>query len=281
MILVADSGTSKTSWALIDPSGEYTELQSIGLNPYHVSDDVMLEVLNELFGKQSTLSLGGRLYFYGAGCKLDSTRERVRKVLEDFFVHWQVQVFSDALAAARALHGLNKGIVAIIGTGVNSALYNGESLIYSTPSLGYILGDEGSGCYLGKELIRQWQYGELSQEVTCKLSQFVDNISLAEILQRVYGNNSERFLSQLVPFIIEQIDFPCISELVDNAFNLFVKRHLSKLPNFSTIPVGVVGSVGYHLQLNLECAIKAHGGEMGKVLQYPIEELIQYHIKHQ
>lgn len=281
MILVADSGSSKTNWALIGPNGEYEELQSTGLNPYHISDADILGVLTGLFGDNPILASRGRLYFYGAGCKLAPMSERVLKVLSQFFANWQVKVFPDTLAAARALHGPNQGIVAIVGTGVNSAFYNGQSLVYNTPSLGYIIGDEGSGCYLGKELLRSWQYGELPQELAEKLTAYTDNISLAEILQRVYGTNSERFLSQLVPFIVEQINHPCIGELVDNAFNLFVERHLIKLPNFTTSQVGVVGSVGYHLQVNLKRAVKAHGGRIGKVLQYPIDELVQYHLNHQ
>ncbi len=277
MILIADSGSTKTGWVLLKPSGDIVHYQSVGLNPYHTPNEIVLNVLRELFPDSGILSDINELHFYGAGCKLEPMNQQILEVLSSFFVHSTVHVYSDILGAARSLHSQGKGLVAILGTGVNSAFYNGNTLRHGTPSLGFILGDEGSGCYLGKELIRHWQYGDLPKELSEALADYSGHLSLSEILSKVFDRNSERFLSGFVPFMVQWKAHPVIKRIVDNAFDLFVKRHLCKYPEFSEYPTGVVGSVGFYFSDRLKLAVEQKGGTIGRVIQYPIEGLISFH----
>lgn len=277
MILIADSGSSKTSWSVIDQSKQIASFSSVGLNPYHISDIGVLDVLKNLLPKELSVNSIKEVFFYGAGCKLEPMAQRMKRVLSHCFTSSDIHIYSDIIGAARALYARNSGIVAIVGTGINTGFYNGDSIENKVSSLGYILGDEGSGCYLGRELIRVWQYGELPNDIAVKLSSFA-KVDLSAILRNVYSEeNPERFLSGFVPFIAQNIDHTSIKTLVDNAFDLFVERHLAKYPQFTKYGVGVVGSVGFVLAQRLKIAIEKRGGKADKFLQYPIEGLIDFH----
>ncbi|MDD2279209.1 MAG: hypothetical protein PHD06_00320 [Bacteroidales bacterium] len=277
MILIADSGASKTNWSVIDQSKLIASYNSVGLNPYHIYDNGIIDVLKDLFPKEFPVSNISSVFFYGAGCKLEPMAQRMESVLSQYFTNSVVHVYSDIVGAARSLFAKSSGIVAIVGTGINTGFYSGDTIDNMVPSLGYILGDEGSGCYLGKELIRAWQYSELPNDILIKLNNFA-KVDLSEILRNVYSHdNPERFLSGFVPFISQNINHTSIKTLVDNAFDLFVERHLVKYPQFKHIGVGVVGSVGFILAQRLKIAIEKGGGRADKFLQYPIEGLIEFH----
>ncbi len=277
MILIADSGSSKTSWSVMDQSEQIASYNSVGLNPYHISDARIFDILKKSFPKELSALNIKEFFFYGAGCKLDPMAQRMKSVLSQFFTSSAIYVYSDIVGAARALYKRNSGIVAIVGTGINTGFYNGGSIENKVPSLGYILGDEGSGCYLGKELLRVWQYGELPNDIALKLTSFA-KVDLSAILRNVYGEvNPERFLSGFVPFIVQNINHTSVQALVDNAFDLFVERHLTKYPQFTNYGVGIVGSVGFVLAQRLKNAIEKRGGEVDKFLQFPIKGLLDFH----
>lgn len=277
MILIADSGSSKTSWSVIDQSKHIVSYNTVGLNPYHISDTRILDILKNSLPKELSANNVKEIFFYGAGCKLEPMAQRMRSVFNQCFTSAVIHVYSDIVGAARALYARDSGIVTIVGTGINTGFYNGDSIENRVPSLGYILGDEGSGCHLGKELLRVWQYGELPNDIALKLSSFA-KVDLSAILENVYSEgNPERFLSGFVPFIVQNIDHPYIKTLVDNAFAVFVERHLVKYPQFPKYGVGVVGSVGFVLAQRLKIAIEKRGGKVDKFLQYPIEGLIDFH----
>ncbi|HDP54242.1 MAG TPA: hypothetical protein ENN24_00950 [Bacteroidetes bacterium] len=279
MILVADSGSTKTSWSLINQSKLVSEFSSIGLNPYHVCDSAIDDVLNELAASGMPMDKVDSIYFYGSGCAQIPMQQRMVNILGKHFSKAIIHVFSDILGAARALYGNQCGIVAIVGTGLNCGYYNGSDIESITPSLGYVLGDEGSGCHLGKLLLAKWQYGELPNNLSDKLAHFA-KVDLAEVLKRVYHEpNPQQFIASFVPFIVKHIEYDSIVELVDSAFNMLVERHLVKYPQFTQKGVGVVGSVGYALQQRLMLAIEKKGGRLNRVLQYPISSLTEYHAK--
>ncbi len=280
MIVIADSGSSKTSWSLIDQSKLVGEYSSIGLNPYHVCDSAIDNVLNELATSGMPMGEVDGIYFYGSGCAQIPMQQRMVNVLGKHFSKAKIHVFSDILGAARALYGKQCGIVAIVGTGLNCGYYNGSDVESKTPSLGYVLGDEGSGCHLGKLLLAKWQYGELPNYLSDKLTQFA-KVDLAEVLKRVYVEPyPQQFIASFVPFIAKHIDHDSIVELVDSAFNMLVERHLVKYPQFTQKGVAVLGSVGFALQQRLKFAIEKRGGKLNRVLQYPINSLTEYHAKN-
>ena len=280
MIVIADSGSSKTSWSLVDQSKLVGEYSSIGLNPYHVCDSAIDDVLNGLSAQGLPVSKVDSLFFYGSGCAQIPMQHRMVNVLGKHFSKAKIHVFSDILGAARALYRNQCGVVAIVGTGLNCGYFNGLCVESKTPSLGYVLGDEGSGCHLGKLLLAKWQYGELPHNLSDELTQFA-KVDLAEVLKRVYVEpNPQQFIASFVPFIAKHIEHDSIVEIVDSAFNMLVERHLVKYPQFTQKGVAVLGSVGFALQQRLTLAIEKKGGKLNRVLQYPISSLTEYHAKN-
>lgn len=277
MKLIADSGASKTSWGLVNEYGEVQTFTSVGLNPYHITDDAIYSVLVKTFPNVVNPSSVKEVFFYGAGCKLEPMQQRMARVLGEFFSQSDVAIFPDIFGAARALFSNANGIVAILGTGLNTGFYNGAHVESLVPSLGYILGDEGSGCHMGKELLRAWQYGELPKDLEFEFEKYSQGLDLAELLEKVYGANAQRFLAGFMPFLTQNIANPYVQSLVDQSLSVFVEKHLKRYPQFFTHEIGVVGSVGYFLATRLQLLIEQHGGKLGPIVQHPIHELIKYH----
>jgi hypothetical protein len=220
------------------------------------------------------------VFFYGAGCASEKMAKEVQLGLSVFFRRANIDVYSDILGAARALFGNGTGLVAILGTGVSVGYYDGNTVERKTPSLGYAIGDEGSGAYLGKKLIRMWLYGDLSAELTHKLNLFCP-LDIPTILERIYKEPSAgRFLAGFVPFIVNNLNHPEISLLVNISFKKFVSRHLQKYLCFSTESIGIVGSIGYFFMDRLKRVVAENGGQIHSVIQYPIDNLQAYHLNN-
>jgi N-acetylglucosamine kinase-like BadF-type ATPase len=280
MTILVDSGSSKAHWRLISSNGETVEFETEGLNPFHCATSMYRDIIAEIFPKDIDSEDVKRVFFYGAGCASEKMAEQVRLALSDYFRSARIYVYSDLLGAARALFGNGSGLVVILGTGVSVGYYDGYNVERKTPSLGYILGDEGSGAYLGKKLIRMWLYGDLSTELSKKLNLFCP-LDITTILKKVYKEASAgRFLASFVPFIVNNLNHPEISQLVDLSFNKFVSRHLQKYSCFPAESLGIVGSVGYFFRDSLEKAIEENGGRVSSIIQYPIDNLQAYHLNN-
>ena len=279
MILVADSGSTKTTWCIIEKAdGNIETCQTSGINPFLQSQEEISGTLSSEF----ILTMGpfDALYFYGAGCANPEKNEKVRRPLKEFFKADNVYVDSDLMAAARSLCGDKPGIAAILGTGSNSCYYNGTQISRHVPPLGYILGDEGSGTVLGRKLLSDVLKNQLPGKI-CRA--FFDKYDMqpAEILDRVYRQPfPNRFMAQFTHFIAGHIEHPSMYKLVKESFSEFLNRNIRQFPEAARLPVNVTGSIGWHFRDILKDAAHSAGFTTGVITRAPMEGLLEYHKKN-
>ena len=278
MILLADSGSTKVHWCLVTASGQYTDIFTDGINPFFQTSDAMRNsICNQLLPKIAPLLWAGTLthiFFYGAGCTPEK-KGFVQKALEGVFKKAEVHVESDMLGAARALLGHNAGVACILGTGSGSCYFNGENIDWRVPSLGYILGDEGSAAVLGKRLVSDLLKNQMGDDL--KEAFFKEyETSMPDIFEKVYRQPfPNRFLAKLSKFCADHIEDKRIHDLVYDHFVQFIRRNLVQYHVSS--PIGFVGSIAYYYKPILEEAMKAEGMPLGTILQDPIEGLKEFH----
>ncbi len=277
MILIADSGSTKTHWCLMTANGQSSEFLTDGINPfYQTSDAIKNSVSNQLLPQMARLMWAGKvthIYFYGAGC----TPEKIPVLvyaLTSIFKSAQIDVYSDMVGAACGLLGHNEGVACILGTGANSCLWNGKEIVKNVPALGFILGDEGSGAVLGKRLVADLLKNQLNDELKEKFLKQYD-ITAADIIENVYRKPfPNRYLASLSKFCAENIDNPLVYKLVYDHFTYFAKRILTQYP---PLPIGFIGSIAYYYQDVLKAVLTDNGFEVSQILQSPMEGLKAYH----
>ncbi len=279
--LIADAGSSKVDWCLIDELGNVKKsFTTEGINALLISTedlDKSLAAVKEQLGPES---MEDEIHYYGAGCATPAICGKVTKALHRLFPTAIVYVNSDLLGAARASCGRKPGIACILGTGSNSCLYDGTTIINNVPSLGYILGDEGSGAALGKRLVADAFKGHLPAMVR---ENFLESyqITLADILEKVYSSSTpNKFLASLVPFLKENIWNPYIYSLVLEELTLFVKRNVAMYVGAHSLPVNFVGSIAFHFSKILKEAAATHGYKVNQIIASPMEGLIAYHAEN-
>jgi N-acetylglucosamine kinase-like BadF-type ATPase len=280
MILIADSGSTKTDWLLIDKENT-NQTQSIGLNPYHINNEFFTDVLkNEVNHKLKIQQHHiNEVYFYGAGCGAEQKQKEVKSWLSKIYTKANIEVASDLLAAARAVCMNRKGIVVILGTGSNSCIFDGEKITDTQISLGYILGDEGSGAYLGKILLKDVLEEKLPQHLIQKFYKDYP-LSLNEILDNIYNKPfANRFLAGFTKFIGNNIDDPSLQKIVKNAFNEFINRYLHKYNNYLDYKVYGVGSVAWYFKDIFINSCLESGLICENIMLKPMEGLKNYHSK--
>lgn len=279
MIVIADSGLTKTDWRLVLNDKKIIKFETKGLSPFFCSEEDYYSALKSSFPTQIEPSLVTNVYFYGSGCAGEEKGLLAKQALQSFFIKANVNAYSDLLAAARSLFGDDKGVIAIIGTGSNIAYYDGQQVIHRTPSLGFILGDEGSGAFIGRQLIQSFFYGKLPQDLAISLANRYD-LKLSSVLDRVYAQpKPSAYLASFVPFVKENLSNEYIYNLVYEVFEILYEKHLKYLPELNSNGLGIVGSVGsvfsemlYKIAENKGFAIKGFN-------QYPIDQLVNYHIE--
>ncbi len=283
MILIADSGSTKTSWAIIENENETRYFDTSGFNPYiqiagQISKTIIDEVLPKVNGKVNSI------FFYGAGCSTVENRNAMRNALFHSFkkIHQaDIEVNHDMLGAARALWFDETGIAAILGTGSNSCLYDGNEIIDDNlDSLGYILGDEGSGAYMGKILVRDFFYFRMPQTLLDKMK-LKYNMNIESVLNHVYKmKNPNRWLASFAIFVSENLDEDYCWQLALKNFRDFFEMNIIQFNLKGAYPIGVVGSIGYYFRNCLEIVSQEFGFNLKKVIKSPIEELVKYHLQH-
>ena len=277
MILIADSGSTKTDWCLVEHGEVLQQIFTKGTNPFFQSEEeISNEIAANLLPQLKTPEVDA-VYFYGAGCAFPDKIETVRRaILRHLQVKGEVEVSTDMLAAARGLCGHRAGIACIMGTGSNSCYYDGEKIVQNVSPLGFILGDEGSGACLGKLLVGDILKNQMTPELKEKfLSQF--NLTPADIIDRVYRKPfPNRFLASLSPFLAQNLNEPCIHCLVLNSFKSFLKRNVMQY-DYQNHEVHFIGSVAYYYKDVLAQATDEMGIRLGTILKSPMEGLITYH----
>ena len=277
MILVADSGTTKTSWCLIEKNSDHIHFSTEGFNPYYVGSEYITNSILSNLPAGIECEKITEIYFYGAGCSADKI-PIVEKALKDVFLNLTtVAVESDLLAAARSVLGHNKGFVAILGTGTNSCLYNGDKITYQVDSLGFILGDEGSGAYLGKKILIAYTRDFLPADLK-KLFREKFKLSDADIINNIYTKPlPNRFSAGFSKFVGENISHPFIVNLVKNAFRDFFNNIVAYYPDYSNYSLNCVGSVAFNFLPQLQDVAKEFNMPIGNIIRNPIEGLLKYH----
>ena len=276
VLLIADSGSTKTDWLFVASDGSKTELHTDGINPARDTREYIYNVLYHDLLTQLPQSEGLQaVYFYGAGC-IEPFSQAVKRVLDELFPGCHNEVESDLLGAARALCGHEFGIACILGTGSNSCFYDGKDIVKHTPPMGYILGDEGSGSYLGKTLLNGLFKGTLPEALK---EDFCNkfNLSMPDIIERVYRQPAANaFLASLVPFIVEHRSNPAIHSMLVESFKLFIKRNIA-IYEHKELPINCVGGIAYQFAEEFEEAVVEENMHLGRILRRPIEAIVQYH----
>ena len=279
MILIADSGSTKTSWHF-SKGADYSETISTGgINPFfRTTEDIVSELQKDLIPK--TGSGIQEIHFYGAGIINQEKGNVVKLALQQLFPDAKIEVKSDLLAAARATFQNKKGIACILGTGANSCLYDGEKITQHVPPLGFILGDEGSGAVLGRKLVADFLKGIMPPDLANKFENKFQ-INYAGFLESVYKKEKpNKFLAQFVPFLNENIDNEYCSRLVENSFAEFIERNIKLYANFTEQKISFIGSVAFYFQEQLKFVLNNNKLKLGKILKEPLEGLTQFHTKN-
>ena len=278
MILIADSGSTKTDWCVVENGVLVQQIFTKGTNPFFQSEEeISNEIATALLPELKTDEFDA-VYFYGAGCGFPDKIEIVhRAISKQLKVKGNVEVATDMLAAARGLCGREAGIACIMGTGSNSCYYDGENIVANVSPLGFILGDEGSGACLGKLMVGDLLKNQMNPGLKEKfLKQF--DLTPADIIDRVYRKPfPNRFLASLSPFLAQNINEPCVHELVLNSFKAFFKRNIMQYENYQNLKVNLIGSVAFYYKEVLAEAAEAMGIQLGTIIQSPMEGLIKYH----
>lgn len=277
MILIADSGSTKIDWCVVDHGKLVKQVFTCGMNALLLTEEEMqLRIATELASEVSDYPID-KVYYYGAGCVSEEVCANVRNAIAASIKADHIEVYTDLLAAAHAVCDREAGIACILGTGSNSCVYDGKAITDNVSPLGYILGDEGSGAVLGKILVGDVLKEQLPKHLCEK---FLDQYSLDRltIIRRVYKEpQANRFLASVTRFLIENIQEPEIHALVYNSFKSFFVRNIANYKNYTEYKINFVGSIAFFYQDVLREVAADMGCTIGNIIQSPMEGLINYH----
>jgi N-acetylglucosamine kinase-like BadF-type ATPase len=274
--LIADSGATKAEWCLLN-NGKKKTLFTQGISPYFLNTQEITELLrNELAKKVKNVAVDN-IYYYGTGCANPDNARSIKKALKAVFPDAQVDVQTDLMAAARAVCGKEKGIACILGTGSNSCFYNGKKIVKNSPGIGYVLGDEGSGAYLGKKVLQYYLYDTFDEDLRSRFdAKYVT--TPVEILDNVYKKPlPNRYMASFTMFLAENRGHYMIENILEDGLNDFFFQHLGKYREVWTMPVSFVGSVADGFKDILLELCRSYEFEMGTVLKNPMQGLVKYH----
>jgi glucosamine kinase len=278
MILIADGGSTKCSWCQLDDAHNRVYFNTEGYNPDFMDTAAIVASLNQHLPSTLPREEVTDVHFYGAGVSSAQKAEVIAAALRQVFPKTKAHVTEDLLAAARALLGHKPGFAAILGTGTNSCLYDGEKIIYNVDSLGYFLGDEGSGSYFGKRLLRDYLRGLLPDGLQEIFKETYSLGSRNDILDRLYNQPlPNRYLANFAKFAYDHNNVSYCREIVLEGFETFFQNLVLHYPRFQEYTFNCVGSVGYNFRDVLTQVAKNHDMEVGKIIRSPIDDLVAYH----
>lgn len=274
--LIADSGATKCEWVLLT-NGKKKRILTNGISPYFLSAEQILGLLSkELLPKLGNAPVT-RIYFYGTGLSNAENAKTLKKVLKKTFPKAEIEVQTDLLGAARALCGKEKGIACILGTGSNSCYYNGKKIVKNSPGIGYVLGDEGSGAYLGKKVIQHYMYRTFDEDLQSRFEKQFQT-SPSDILNHVYHQPlANRYLASYAIFLAENRGHYMIENILEDGLNDFFFTHLYKYRESWVLPIHFIGSIAFGFRDVLKELCNTYELELGKVIKTPMQGLIEYH----
>lgn len=280
MLLVADSGSSKADWILTLSDTETIPFRTSGINPFFLSEKDIIKIFHNTPAIQPYTDLVKEIYFFGAGCSSPDRREHISNALSKVFKNAFVSVDIDIIASIYATTGNSKGICCIIGTGSNITYFDGSRIHESKHGLGYILGDEGSGTWLGRHLITSFLYGKMPKDLSESFNAKY-KIDKELIIKHVYQEPSPNFyLASFAPFLSENISHPFIIDIIRKGFNEFIETNIKSYPDYKDQTCHFVGSIAYHFSDILKELCSKNEIKVGKILKHPIEELSRFILKN-
>lgn len=273
--LIADSGSTKTEWCLLK-NGKSKIFFTGGLSPYFLNERQIAEVLKREVASKIRV-IPDEVHFYGTGCKSAENKKMVKKSIRSVFGESDIKVLDDLTGAARALCGKEKGIACILGTGSNSCYFNGKKIIKNSPGIGYVLGDEGSGAFMGKMLIQHYLYDLMDAELRARFdARFLTNTQ--EILESVYRKPlPNRYLASFAIFLAENRGQYMVENIIADGLNAFFYTHLLRYSETEKFPIHFTGSVAYGFQDVLFSLCNDYNFTLGNILKSPMEGLVRFH----
>jgi hypothetical protein len=277
MVIIADCGSTKSDWLLIHGGRDHQLENTVGFSPFFHTTEEIVEILKTQLLAKLQPEVVKEVYFYGTGVHDEHRADIVAKALLAVFPNAKVEVEHDLLAAARATCGRNAGIACILGTGSNSCYYDGQKILDNVPSLGWLLGDEGSGTHLGKALLRAKFYRELPAD----LDQAFDEAhpeGMDAIKDRVYEKGANAYLATFTRFLGDNLKHPFIQHLVSDSLGEFLDRQACKYKGAQNVPMHFIGSIAHHFKDVLLKCMEARNLKPGVIIRKPIYQLADYHL---
>lgn len=276
--LIIDAGATKTAFAVIGSEGLLHRYSTAGINANYTPEDDILSCFAEFVAQCQDLSLIETIEYYGAGCATLENQQKMHRILQDYFPHARITVDTDLMVVCLALSTGKESIIGILGTGAATCLFDGDKIASRPPSLGYMLGDEGSGTNLGKRLLTAYLNGDLPKELSQQLEgQY--HLSFQSTIQRLYSEpKPNKFMASLSPFIHDHLSHPFIHDMVSKAFCDFFsmqKKHFAP-----DIPWQLSGSIAYHYEALVREAAAQEGTLLEQIIPEPLEKLIANRIQH-
>ncbi|HTI59429.1 N-acetylglucosamine kinase [Mucilaginibacter sp.] len=280
MIIIADGGSTKTNWCLVTEEGKKVYFNTEGYNPYFSSTAYIVQSLMENLPTDLEKSEITEVNYYGAGCSTDEMRNIVAEAMKAVFTKARVYIGHDLLAAARALLGTTEGFAAILGTGTNTCIYNGREVTHNIDSGAYILGDEGSGCYIGKKLLVDYLRGYMPEAVR-KLFWETFKLTPDDVNEQVYTQpRANRFCASFSKFVYDNpVNIEYSRNIVRTSFEDFFRNLVRHYPNYQKYTFNCIGSVGYNFRNVLEEVVTENGMVIGNIIRSPIDNLVKYHLE--
>ncbi len=278
MVLISDSGATKAEWKVIIHNQEVKSFATSGISPHYQNTEEMYQALKTELVPQLQQT-PDEIFFYGTACSTDKNKKMVKTAFQNLFPETKkISIEHDLLSAARALCGHQAGMACIAGTGSNACFYDGTQIIWQPVNLGFLLGDEGSGAYLGKTLVTAFMHEELPPHLMEKFKaayQLTRDDLLVNIYQKPYPN---RYLATFSKFLyLNQQDLYCHG-MIAESFSVFFEKYVCKYKTYRNHPVHFVGSIAFYYRNILQEVATQKEIKLGNILKTPIEGLVSYHL---
>jgi len=279
MILIAESGSTKTDWVLVGQNNNLSYFKTMGFNPFFHASEFIAEEIKSNSDLNASSSKVSRVYFYGAGCSSENMSRIIQKGLKQVFNNADISVDHDLLACAYATYEGEPSISCILGTGSNSCYFDGENLIEEVPAIAYVLGDEGSGSYYGKKLLRDYLYNLLPVSIKEDLETQL-GISKSIIFENVYMKpHANVYLASFMKFINTQYHTDYVVNMIEHGMEEFIKIHVCCYPNYKNVKTHFIGSISKIFERELRKAAELHDVKLGNIVRKPVDNLVHYHLR--
>lgn len=277
MKLIADSGSTKTTWVLIEKGTRKATVNTAGMNPYFHTSESLDAIINAELMPFIVPDHVREIHFYGAGCSTEKNDNLISEALQQHFHKASTHIYHDIMGAARALFGDKQGISCILGTGCNCCYYDGKQIISKVDSLGYLFGDEGAGSYLGKNFMAAYLKRQLPEDLRASFDQQY-HFTLEDILNSLYNRPyPNRFLASFSEFLVPRQDHPFLNRLIRDSFLAFFEAQIKHYENYQQLPISFVGSIAFYYETILRNAAVDQGLHIETILKAPIDGLVNYH----